>query len=60
MMNHNVVTLAIRYASRSRRMPLAERLSELAMEKANQAQEDQQQQEQEEEEETTYSRRRSG
>lgn len=54
MMNHNVVTLAIRYASRSRRMPLAERLSELAMEKAGQVQEEQQ----EEEEELEYSRRR--
>ncbi|KAJ3594117.1 hypothetical protein NHX12_006449 [Muraenolepis orangiensis] len=37
LMTHNVVTLAIRYASRSRRMALAQRLSELAMEKANQA-----------------------
>ncbi|GLD55786.1 WD repeat and HMG-box DNA-binding protein 1 isoform X1 [Lates japonicus] len=40
MMTHNAVTLAIRYASRSRRMALAQRLSELALEKANQIQEE--------------------
>uniref|UniRef100_A0A8C2PU19 WD repeat and HMG-box DNA-binding protein 1 n=1 Tax=Cyprinus carpio TaxID=7962 RepID=A0A8C2PU19_CYPCA len=40
MMTHSVVTLAIRYASRSRRMALAQRLSELALEKANQFQEE--------------------
>lgn len=34
-MTQNVVTLAIRYASRSRRMALAQRLSEIALEKAN-------------------------
>lgn len=39
LMSHNVLALAIRYASRSRRMALAERLSELALEKANQIQE---------------------
>lgn len=39
LMTHNVLSLAIRYASRSRRMALAERLSELALEKANQVQE---------------------
>ncbi|XP_056881392.1 WD repeat and HMG-box DNA-binding protein 1 [Takifugu flavidus] len=39
LMTHNVLSLAIRYASRSRRMALAERLSELALEKANQIQE---------------------
>lgn len=55
MMNHNVVTLAIRYASRSRRMALAERLSELALEKANHVQE-----EGPEEEEPEYDRRASG
>lgn len=58
MMPHNVLTLAIRYASRSRRMALAERLNELAMEKASH-QEEQQQQE-EEEVDPEYSRRRSG
>lgn len=55
MMNHNVVTLAIRYASRSRRMALAERLSELALEKASQVQEAEP-----EEEEPEYNRRASG
>lgn len=55
MMTHNVVTLAIRYASRSRRMALAERLSELALEKASQIQEEEQ-----EEEEPEYSRQRFG
>ncbi|XP_015206147.2 WD repeat and HMG-box DNA-binding protein 1 [Lepisosteus oculatus] len=34
MMTQNVVTLAIRYASRSRRMALAQRLNDLALEKA--------------------------
>ncbi|XP_046711730.1 WD repeat and HMG-box DNA-binding protein 1 isoform X1 [Silurus meridionalis] len=38
MMTQNVVTLAIRYASRSRRMLLAQRLNELALEKASQLQ----------------------
>ncbi|XP_061560011.1 WD repeat and HMG-box DNA-binding protein 1 isoform X2 [Phycodurus eques] len=36
LMTQNVVTLAIRYASRSRRMALAQRLSEIALEKAGQ------------------------
>ncbi|XP_038125183.1 WD repeat and HMG-box DNA-binding protein 1 [Cyprinodon tularosa] len=40
LMTQNVVTLAIRYASRSRRMNLAQRLSEIALEKSNQLQED--------------------
>ncbi|XP_057707221.1 WD repeat and HMG-box DNA-binding protein 1 [Corythoichthys intestinalis] len=51
LMTQNVVTLAIRYASRSRRMVLAQRLSEIALEKASQNQDD----EQEEEEETENS-----
>ncbi|XP_076594786.1 WD repeat and HMG-box DNA-binding protein 1 isoform X2 [Chaetodon auriga] len=55
LMTQNVVTLAIRYASRSRRMALAQRLNEVALEKANQIQE-----EEEEEEEPEYSRRTSG
>uniref|UniRef100_A0A669ES71 WD repeat and HMG-box DNA-binding protein 1 n=1 Tax=Oreochromis niloticus TaxID=8128 RepID=A0A669ES71_ORENI len=42
MMTQNVVTLAIRYASRSRRMALAQRLSEIALEKSNQMQEEEQ------------------
>ncbi|XP_052001840.1 WD repeat and HMG-box DNA-binding protein 1-like [Xyrauchen texanus] len=45
LMTHNVVTLAIRYASRSRRMALAQRLNELALEKANQLQEEEQEEE---------------
>uniref|UniRef100_A0A3B5QEQ6 WD repeat and HMG-box DNA-binding protein 1 n=1 Tax=Xiphophorus maculatus TaxID=8083 RepID=A0A3B5QEQ6_XIPMA len=40
LMTQNVVTLAIRYASRSRRMNLAQRLSEIALEKSTQLQED--------------------
>uniref|UniRef100_A0A3B3DTD5 WD repeat and HMG-box DNA-binding protein 1 n=1 Tax=Oryzias melastigma TaxID=30732 RepID=A0A3B3DTD5_ORYME len=40
LMTQNVVTLAIRYASRSRRMALAQRLSEIAMEKAVQSQQE--------------------
>lgn len=40
MMPQNVVALAIRYASRSRRMLLAQRLNELALEKATQLQEE--------------------
>ena len=40
MMPHNVVTLAIKYASRSRRLALAQRLSEIALEKASQTQDD--------------------
>lgn len=59
MMTQNVVTLAIRYASRSRRMALAQRLSEIALEKANQAQEDEPE-EQEEEPERPSVRRPSG
>lgn len=39
LMTPSVVSLAIRYASRSRRMALAERLSQLALEKAGQIQE---------------------
>uniref|UniRef100_A0A672Q7Q6 WD repeat and HMG-box DNA-binding protein 1 n=1 Tax=Sinocyclocheilus grahami TaxID=75366 RepID=A0A672Q7Q6_SINGR len=55
MMTHSVVTLAIRYASRSRRMALAQRLSELALEKASQCQEEEQ-----EEEEPAYQRPKTG
>ncbi|XP_060913030.1 WD repeat and HMG-box DNA-binding protein 1 [Labrus mixtus] len=53
MMTQNVVTLAIRYASRSRRMALAQRLSEIALEKTNQIQEEEPE---EQEEEPQYSR----
>ncbi|XP_063336316.1 WD repeat and HMG-box DNA-binding protein 1 [Pelmatolapia mariae] len=59
MMTQNVVTLAIRYASRSRRMALAQRLSEIALEKSNQMQEEEQE-EQEEEPEYSSTRRSSG
>ena len=45
MMTQSVVTLAIRYASRSRRMALAQRLSELALEKANQEQQEEEEEE---------------
>ncbi|KAM9860393.1 WD repeat and HMG-box DNA-binding protein 1 [Aulostomus maculatus] len=45
LMTQNVVTLAIRYASRSRRMALAQRLSEIALEKSNQIQEEEQEDE---------------
>ncbi|XP_056123194.1 WD repeat and HMG-box DNA-binding protein 1 [Rhinichthys klamathensis goyatoka] len=55
LMTHSVVTLAIRYASRSRRMALAQRLSELALEKANQLQEE----EQEDDDEPVYQRHTS-
>ncbi|KAM6980521.1 WD repeat and HMG-box DNA-binding protein 1 [Aplochiton taeniatus] len=40
LMTQNVVTLAIRYASRSRRMALAQRLNEIALEKSNELQEE--------------------
>lgn len=45
LMTQNVVTLAIRYASRSRRMALAQKLSEIALEMSNQIQETQDQEE---------------
>ncbi|XP_077419891.1 WD repeat and HMG-box DNA-binding protein 1 isoform X2 [Vanacampus margaritifer] len=45
LMTQNAVTLAIRYASRSRRMALAQRLSEIALEKASQILEDEQEEE---------------
>ncbi|XP_039409164.1 WD repeat and HMG-box DNA-binding protein 1 [Corvus cornix cornix] len=52
LMTHNVVNLAIKYASRSRRLNLAQRLSEMAVEKASElaaAQEDEEEEEEEEE-----------
>uniref|UniRef100_A0A3Q1JMS9 WD repeat and HMG-box DNA-binding protein 1 n=1 Tax=Anabas testudineus TaxID=64144 RepID=A0A3Q1JMS9_ANATE len=52
LMTQNVVTLAIRYASRSRRMALAQRLSEIALEKASEVQAEQLE---EQEEESEYS-----
>uniref|UniRef100_A0A8C2ISD7 WD repeat and HMG-box DNA-binding protein 1 n=1 Tax=Cyprinus carpio TaxID=7962 RepID=A0A8C2ISD7_CYPCA len=60
MMTHSVVTLAIRYASRSRRMALAQRLSELALEKngceEEEEEEDYPQEEQMDAEESTETR----
>lgn len=47
LMTQNVVPLAIRYASRSRRMALAQRLSEIAMEKTIQSQEEEPEEEDE-------------
>lgn len=55
LMTPSVVNLAIKYASRSRRLNLAQRLSEVAVEKASElaaAQEDE-----EEEEEEDFRRR---
>ena len=57
LMTQSVVTLAVRYASRSRRMNLAQRLNELAMEKANQLQEEQEQEEEEVQEEEHHTPR---
>ncbi|XP_033972945.1 WD repeat and HMG-box DNA-binding protein 1 isoform X2 [Trematomus bernacchii] len=60
LMTQKVVTLAIRYASRSRRMALAQRLSEIALEKSNQIQEVEPEEEEEEEEDYSSARRPSG
>uniref|UniRef100_UPI003AAF20A5 WD repeat and HMG-box DNA-binding protein 1 n=1 Tax=Centroberyx gerrardi TaxID=166262 RepID=UPI003AAF20A5 len=60
LMTQNAVTLAIRYASRSRHMALAQRLSEIALEKANQVQEEEPEEEQEEEPHYSSARRASG
>uniref|UniRef100_A0A8C3U706 WD repeat and HMG-box DNA-binding protein 1 n=1 Tax=Catharus ustulatus TaxID=91951 RepID=A0A8C3U706_CATUS len=50
LMTHNVVNLAIKYASRSHRLNLAQRLSDMAVQKASELAAAQQQQEEEEEE----------
>uniref|UniRef100_A0A3P8RJ40 WD repeat and HMG-box DNA-binding protein 1 n=1 Tax=Amphiprion percula TaxID=161767 RepID=A0A3P8RJ40_AMPPE len=55
LMTQNVVTLAIKYASRSRRMVLAQRLSEIALEKANQIQEEEREEEEPEYDQTEVS-----
>ncbi|XP_026855638.2 WD repeat and HMG-box DNA-binding protein 1 [Electrophorus electricus] len=55
MMTQSVVTLAIRYASRSRHMLLAQKLNELALEKASHLQEEEENEE-EQEEEAAYCR----
>lgn len=49
-MTQNAVNLAIKYASRSRRLILAQRLSELAVEKAAESTATQAEEEEEEEE----------
>ncbi|XP_056135096.1 WD repeat and HMG-box DNA-binding protein 1 [Lampris incognitus] len=59
LMTQNVVPLAIRYASHSRRIALAQKLSEIALEKAKQVQEEERSEEQEEEPEC-YDTRHSG
>nr|XP_015809211.2 WD repeat and HMG-box DNA-binding protein 1 [Nothobranchius furzeri] len=59
LMTQNAVTLAIRYASRSRRLALAQRLSQIALEKSNQVQEDEAE-EQEEEQDYSSVRQTSG
>ncbi|KAM8894853.1 WD repeat and HMG-box DNA-binding protein 1 isoform 2-T2 [Spinachia spinachia] len=60
LMTHNAVTLAIRYASRSRRMGLAQRLSEVALQKANRLREEAPEEPEEEAELTAPARRASG
>ena len=50
LMTQNAVNLAIKYASRSRRLILAQRLSELAVEKAAELAATQAEEEEEEEE----------
>ncbi|XP_035991832.1 WD repeat and HMG-box DNA-binding protein 1 [Fundulus heteroclitus] len=60
LMPQNVVALAIRYASRSRRMNLAQRLGEIALEKASQLQEDEPWGPEEEEAGVPSARRTSG
>ncbi|XP_061100931.1 WD repeat and HMG-box DNA-binding protein 1 [Conger conger] len=57
LMTQRVVTLAVRYASRSRRMALAQRLGELAMEKAAAQRKEEQE---EEEPDHTSGRQASG
>ncbi|KAM4690958.1 WD repeat and HMG-box DNA-binding protein 1 [Rhinophrynus dorsalis] len=61
-MTQNVMNLAIKYASRSKRLILAQRLSEMALEKAAEvaAAQQQQQEEEEEEEEDFRSRLNAG
>ncbi|KAI1237476.1 hypothetical protein IHE44_0013550 [Lamprotornis superbus] len=50
LMTHNVVNLAIKYASRSHRLNLAQRLSDMAVQKASELAAAQQEEEEEEEE----------
>lgn len=48
LMTHNVVNLAIKYASRSHRLNLAQRLSDMAVQKASELAAAQEQEEEEE------------
>ncbi|KPP65592.1 WD repeat and HMG-box DNA-binding protein 1-like [Scleropages formosus] len=59
LMTHSVVTLAIRYATRSHRMALAQRLGELALEKAT-AQHEEDHEDDEEQSELPSTRQMSG
>ncbi|XP_030070142.1 WD repeat and HMG-box DNA-binding protein 1 isoform X2 [Microcaecilia unicolor] len=60
LMTQNVMSLAIKYASRSKRLLLAQRLSDLALEKAAELAASQQQQEEYEEEEDFRTRINAG
>ncbi|XP_044132418.1 WD repeat and HMG-box DNA-binding protein 1 isoform X1 [Bufo gargarizans] len=60
LMTQNVMNLAIKYASRSKRLILAQRLSEMALEKAAELSSAQQQVDEEEEEEDFRSRLNAG
>ncbi|XP_040189566.1 WD repeat and HMG-box DNA-binding protein 1 isoform X1 [Rana temporaria] len=59
-MTHNVMSLAIKYASRSKRLILAQRLSEFALEKAAELASAQEEEEEEEEEEDFRSKLNAG
>ncbi|NXP26494.1 WDHD1 protein, partial [Scytalopus superciliaris] len=59
LMAQNVVGLAIKYASRSRRINLAQRLGELAVQKASELAAQQEEEEEEEEEEEAFPRHHS-
>ncbi|NXP72707.1 WDHD1 protein, partial [Ramphastos sulfuratus] len=60
LMTQNVVNLAIKYASRSRRLNLAQRLSEMAVEKASELATAEEDEEDEEEEEDFRKHSRAG
>ncbi|XP_074400142.1 WD repeat and HMG-box DNA-binding protein 1 isoform X2 [Zonotrichia albicollis] len=60
LMTHSVLNLAIKYASRSRRLNLAQLLSEVAVEKASELAAAQQEEEEEEEEEDFRKRSSAG
>ncbi|XP_073494567.1 WD repeat and HMG-box DNA-binding protein 1 [Phyllobates terribilis] len=60
LMSQNVMNLAIKYASRSKKLILAQRLSEMALEKAAELASAQQQEDEEDEEEDFRSRLNAG